>query len=175
MVQGAVSEELREGIQLLHAASYRWALACCGRDRDEAEEVLQAAYVQILEGKARFEGRSTLKTWLFAVIYRTASSSRRKLFARLRLHSNLKREPARFDAHMPPPEILEQSERHAALRRALGTLSARQRETLELVFYQNFTIAEAASALGISVGSARVHYERGKANIFEALRAGGYL
>jgi RNA polymerase sigma-70 factor (ECF subfamily) len=48
---------------------------------------------------------------------------------------------------------------------ALNTLSPRQREVLHLVFYQDLTIAAAADVLGVSVGAARVHYERGKAQL----------
>jgi DNA-directed RNA polymerase specialized sigma24 family protein len=43
---------------------------------------LQIAYLKILEGKARFDGRSSLKTWLFAIIRRTALEQRRRGFFR---------------------------------------------------------------------------------------------
>ena len=52
---------------------------------------------------------------------------------------------------------------------AMGKLSARQRDVLHLVFYQDLTIAAAAEVLGISVGSARVHYDRGKKQLRELL------
>ena len=59
------------------------------------------------------------------------------------------------------------SESVQELQRALSSLSRRQHEILHLVFYQDLTIDAAAQVLGISVGTARQHYERGK----EKLRA----
>src|ERR671926_1848785 len=74
--------ELERELERLHAASFGWALGCCGRDRDEAEEVLQTVYVKVLDGGATFDGRSSLKTWLFAVIRRTALAHRRTRWIR---------------------------------------------------------------------------------------------
>jgi RNA polymerase sigma-70 factor (ECF subfamily) len=61
------------------------------------------------------------------------------------------------------------SERARALASALGKLSGRQREVLHLVFSQDLTIEQAAGVLGIATGSARQHYERGKARLRELL------
>ncbi len=66
--------DLKAELEQLHSASFGWALNCCRRDADEAEEVLQTVYLKILEGKARFRGESSLKTWLFAVIRKTAAA-----------------------------------------------------------------------------------------------------
>ena len=151
--------ELERELERLHAASFGWALGCCRRNHDEAEEVLQTVYLKVLDGKARFDGRSSLKTWLFAVIRRTAMAQRRTRWIRsLAL------------LRMPPPDpvVQEHSDDTRRLVAALRRLARRQREVLELVFYHDMTIEEAGAALQISVGSARVHYARGKKRL-EAL------
>src|SRR5213082_1937363 len=81
--------ELKAELESLHSASFGWAMSCCRRDKSEAEEVLQTVYVKILEGKARYRGESSLKTWLFAVIRKTAATEyRRRLLRSLRLTSD---------------------------------------------------------------------------------------
>src|SRR5712691_6455943 len=77
---------LRNALEAHHVESYGWALSCCRRRRDEAENVLQLVYVKVLSGKAVFDGRSSFKTWLFAVIRNTAAHEHRmELLRRLRL------------------------------------------------------------------------------------------
>src|ERR1700737_1177331 len=70
--------EPKRQLEAAHADCFGWAMACCGRDRDDAEEVLQTVYLTVLDGRARYDGRSTFRTWLFGVIRRTAASERRK-------------------------------------------------------------------------------------------------
>ena len=159
--------ELERCIEDYHPASFGWALACCGRNREEAEDVLQAAYLKIFDGSARFDGRSTFKTWLFAVIRRTALQRHRWRRVRERIDRLL-----RLEDSSKPAEYTAETER---LLRAMKLISKRQREVLELVFYHDMTIEEAARTLGISVGTARTHYERGKARLRKKLFEEGQI
>ena len=146
--------ELERALREHHAAAHGWALACCRYDPDKAQDVLQETYLRILDGRARFGGASSFRTWLFGVIRNVARGARRRAL----LHAAL---TLRFLA----PEAAQRDEGgdEATLRTALLALSERQREVLVLVFYNDLTIQEAAQSLGISLGSARQHYERGKA------------
>ncbi len=156
--------ELRRQLERVHADCFGWAMACCGRDRDDAEEVLQTVYLTVLDGRARYDGRSTFRTWLFGVIRRTAASERRKAWLRGLL---LKREAdgLKPDAPAPPDAEVERDSRGESLRRALAHLAPRQHEVLQLVFYHYLTVDEAAAVMGITIGSARTHYARGKARL----------
>ena len=153
----------------MHAEAFGWALACCHRDRFLAEEVLHVAYLKVLDGSARFDQRSSFKTFLFGVIGNTAREQRRASWLSARRLAQW------FSARSAPapaadPEAISlRSERASALSAALIRLSGRQREVLHLVFYQDLTIEDAARVLGITTGSARQHYERGKARLRELL------
>jgi RNA polymerase sigma factor (sigma-70 family) len=153
--------QIRAQLKELHLSAYGWALHCCGRDRGAAEDVLQSVYLKVLEGRAEFDGRSSLKTWIFAVIRNTAAEERRRRWLwslRFRFLGDSEDHASEESAD----GSVRESEHRAIFRRTLARLPRRQQEVLHLVFYQDFTIEEAALAMGISPGSARTHYERGK-------------
>jgi RNA polymerase sigma-70 factor (ECF subfamily) len=54
-------ENIKSQLEALHSESQMWAMGCCGWDQQEALEVIQTTYLKIMEGKARFEGRSSLR------------------------------------------------------------------------------------------------------------------
>jgi len=163
------SDELKAVLEQHHASSFGWAMACCRRDAAEAEEVLQIVYLKVLEGKARFNGTAAFKTWLFAVIRKTASDQRRKhvLRAMTMMRATELRTDADRAAH--PDESAYRSELQSMFRSALRRLPRRQREALELVFYHELSIQEVAAVMGVSLGSARTHYERGKKRLRQLL------
>jgi RNA polymerase sigma-70 factor (ECF subfamily) len=165
--------ELRAELERLHAASYGWALACCARDPQEAEDVLQTVYWKILAGKARYDGRAEVKTWLFAVIRLTARDAQRKRALRRLLLLEYERDAARGPESESGDVAIERSEMEALFQRALAALPRRQQQVLELVFYHSLTIEQASQIMGVSLGSARTHYERGKQRLREWLNEAG--
>ena len=153
-----------------HAESYGWALCCCSRDAARAEEVLQRVYLSVLEEKARYGGRASFKTWLFAVIRRTAADERRRDWLRqLRLLRHAHGAGA-VGTGEPADQLLGRTELQAMFVRALAALPLRQGQVLHLVFYQDFSLSEAAEAMGVSLGSARKHYARAKETLRRRLK-----
>jgi len=166
--------ELRVQLERVHADCFGWAMSCCGRDRDDAEEVLQTVYLSVLDGRARYDARSSFRTWIFGVIRRTAASERRRAWLRGVLLTREARsvEP---EAVPPPDQEFEREAGRDGLRHALTQLSGRQREVLQLVFYHDLTVEEASGVMRVSVGSARTHYARGKAKLAVILGDGKEL
>jgi RNA polymerase sigma-70 factor (ECF subfamily) len=163
--------DLEAELQRVHSQGFAWAVRCCGGNRTDAEDVLHLAYVKVLEGRARFDGRSAFRTWLFGVIRLTAREQARGWWAQAERLGRWWRE--RSEEAADPIDPMPSDETGARLKAALKALSRRQSEVLHLVFYQDLTIQEAATVLGMPVGTARTHYERGKARLRVALRSAG--
>jgi RNA polymerase sigma-70 factor (ECF subfamily) len=155
---------LRDEVEALHAASFGWAMSLCGRDRALADDVLQVAYEVVLAGRARWDVRSSFRTWLFGVIRMTALRERRRRWLGAITGLGAAPEPRARDS-LAPEAVAALSESARRVRDALGVLPARQRQVVHLVFYEGLTIAQAAQVMGVSLGSARQHYERGKARL----------
>jgi RNA polymerase sigma factor (sigma-70 family) len=158
-----MAQDLTAEIAAIHADCWGWALACCGRNRERAHDALQRAYLRILEGKARYRGTSSFRTFVFGVIRMTAHEERRHE----RTVQPVATSPFEqlVDGAPLPDAATLAAERRARLLRALAQLSERQREVIELVFYHDLTIEEAAAVMRVRVGSARTHYARGKARL----------
>lgn len=155
---GPLRSDLEASLAALHEASFGWARSCCGGDADEGADVLQTCYAKLIVGQAVFSGRSSFRTWLFGVIRLTALEVRRKRARDLSM-------PEWTEPPVAAPPVdanLIEAEESAALRRALDQLPDRQREVVHLVFYQGLSVAEAADVMELSIGSARVHYDRAK-------------
>jgi len=158
-------------LEQTHLDAFGWALHCCGGRREEASDLLHSVYVRVLQQKASFDGRSSFKTWLFAVIRKSAWKRKLTGWRMVQRFTELITDVPHSGAG--PDSAVLRSEIRSRIERLLGTLSARQQQVLRLVFYHGLTIEESARVLGIGLGSARTHYERGKHRLSEALEREG--
>ena len=75
----------RSALEAIHDQVFGWALSRCDFDRTVAEDLVQQAYVELLTGKAKFEERSSLKTFVFSVVQNLAKGRYRRIASRIRL------------------------------------------------------------------------------------------
>lgn len=155
----------RQALTALHEGAFGWALSLTAYDPQAAEDVMQQAYLALVEGKARFDGEASLKTWLYAVIRNSARRyARSRRLDRQRI--------AQLSVSVLPDLTHEESPDPPSntLRQAVFGLPERQRQVLELVIDSEFTVEEAAHVMGVSVGSARTHYHRAKQTLRRQLK-----
>ena len=156
-------ESETEALEALHDDAWRWALKLCRGDREHAQDVLQTAYLTVLEKSANRLGGSSFKTWVFGVIRMTAKSHNRRLALQWRRMTGV------HDLAMPCDQAAEPLSQ--SVLNAFAALPGRQGEIAELVFLQDLTLDEAAEVMGVSSGSARTHYARAKKRLKAAMTA----
>jgi RNA polymerase sigma-70 factor (ECF subfamily) len=139
-------------------ALYR-TLCFVTRNRHEAEELTQDAFVRVLERWERVSGLEDPRAYL----YRTAMNTFRSRYRRALLAAKRS-----FGAIPPDDEIAAVDERDVAVR-ALATLSPRQRAAVVLIDVLGFPSREAGRMLGIRPSTVRMHASRAHAALKEAM------
>jgi RNA polymerase sigma-70 factor, ECF subfamily len=162
--------------------------------RAVAEEVLQDTWLGVLQGLDRFEGRSSLKTWVFQILLNTARTrgqrERRTLpFSALRRRAEEGRDepsvdPDRFQGRrdenpgawasppaewLEPEKALETAEVRMKMLEAIKALPPRQRDVLTLRDIQGWDAEETCNALGLTESNQRVLLHRARSKVRQAL------
>jgi len=165
------------------------------RDRQVAEEVVQETWLAVLDGIDRFEGRSSLKTWLFTILTnraKTRATRERRTVpvsalvaseaggsepavdperfvnaAAQRFASSWSAPPAPWST-VPEDRLLSQ-ETLTRVADAIEGLPETQREVIRLRDVEGWSAAEVADALEISDGNQRVLLHRARSKVRGAL------
>lgn len=159
------------------------------RSRSTAEEVVQDTWLALIEGLDAFEGRSSLKNWLFAILVNKARR-RGAREGRVVLVADFEREagdaepvvdPARFDAagawsalpsawdDMTPERIVAGRQLLFHVQEAIDRLPPVQRSVLVMREVEHLDAAEVSSLLGVSDGNQRVLLHRARARVRDHL------
>ena len=176
-----------------HSALLRVALWHV-RDRQAAEEVVQETWLAVIQGLDRFEGRSTLKTWLFRILTNRAKTrgereARSVPFSALVAADVASDDPAvdpdRFqgpDGRFPggwaspparwetlPHERLVSQETMQRVAQAIEQLPPAQRAVIRLRDVDGWDSDEVCELLGVSHGNQRVLLHRARSKVRAAL------
>jgi len=134
-------------------------------DHDLAAEFTQEAFVRAYANLAQFAGASSFYTW----IWRLARNRALDLLARKRPR-NVDLEPlGAVASDAAPGTALADAELHAAVRAALATLPADQREVLLLREYEGLDYSEIATVLAVPEGTVKSRINRARAALRERL------
>ena len=163
------------------------------RDRAVAEEVVQETWLGVIRGIERFEGRSSLKTWIFRILANTAKTRgerERRTVPFSSLNGTGPTEPAvdpeRFlDADHPiwpghwasapaswdgiPEDRLLAGETLDCIRDAIEELPTTQAQVIGLRDVEGWSAEEVCALLGVSGGNQRVLLHRARSRVRRAL------
>jgi RNA polymerase sigma-70 factor, ECF subfamily len=145
--------------------------------RAVAEEVVQDTWLAMLRGLQAFEGRSSLKTWLFTILVNRARTTGTREQRTIPVPDPEPAvDPARFDASGgwsdPPGHWIEAAEGRVEagklagrIRIMIDELPARQREVVILRDVEQMTSEDVCAVLAISEGNQRVLLHRGRSRL----------
>jgi RNA polymerase sigma-70 factor (ECF subfamily) len=161
-----------------------------------ADEVVQETWLAVIRGLDAFEGRSSLKTWIFRILVNQAQA-RGAREHRITPFSSLAGadedgdrdggptvDPERFVGpgeafagywSVPPVPLPEDcvmgAETRAVVARAIGELPARQQQVIRLHDVEGWAAGDLCALLGISAGNQRVLLHRARAHVRAAVDA----
>jgi RNA polymerase sigma-70 factor, ECF subfamily len=174
-------------VERYHGSLVRIAMIYVG-NRAAAEDVAQETWLAVLEGIERFEGRSSLKTWVFRILTNRAKTRGQRDRRQVPMSPigtdddpevPLDRflpadDPKRPWAWATPPrawpeERLLRRETVEHLGAAIAQLSPNQQAVIVLRDVEGFSAAEVAAALEISAANERVLLHRARSHVRSAL------
>ncbi len=147
---------------------YAYALRLT-RNSDLAGEVLQDTLLSTWQGARAFRGDSRVITWLLGIVHHRAMNAMR----RRNLTVDLETAEATHAQSGQPDAELQALDRQAILARALARLSVEHRSVIELVFYQELSLAEVAEVCGCPIGTVKSRLNYAKAHLRRALEGVG--
>jgi len=193
LVEGlrAGDEAAFAALMRMHGASMLRVAQMYVSTRAVAEEVVQEAWLGVLKGIDRFEGRSSLKTWLFRILVNTAKTrgvreARSLPFSALADDAGEGAVPVdrflgageRFPGHWAvppaswagiPEERLLSAETMDVVRRTIDSLPPAQKTVLTLRDVEGFSAEEVCNALDLTETNGRVLLHRARAKVRAAL------
>jgi RNA polymerase sigma-70 factor (ECF subfamily) len=153
-----------------HARIYRFVLRLLGSEA-LAEDVTSEVFLDVWRQAHRFEARSAVTTWLLAI-------ARHKALAELRRRPEPPSDAGSMDASDPadnPEATFAIKHRGEILRNCLTRLSPRHREIIDLVYYHEKSVQEAAAILGVPGNTVKTRMFHARKKLSELLEALGVV
>jgi RNA polymerase sigma-70 factor (ECF subfamily) len=130
----------------------------------DADDIAQETFLAAWEGIGRYQGGSSVRSWLCAIAWRKAKTAQRSWFRSRARETDYETERVREGGGGEAP-----AEDRLAVKAALLTLPIDQRAAVALCLAEGFSHSEAAEALGAPLGTVKSHVTRGRARLLEVL------
>ena len=152
-----------------HVRVYRFVLRMV-RNEATAEDLISEVFLDVWRQAGKFEGRSTVSTWMLSIARFKALSALRR-----RNEEELDDETADAieDLADDPEVALAKKDKGAVLRQCLDRLSTEHREIIDLVYYHEKSVEEAAGIVGIPEATVKTRMFYARKKLGELLKEQG--
>ena len=136
-------------------------------NNEDAEDAVQDAFVSACRHFGKFEGRSALTTWLTRIVMNAALMFRRKRKNTRCFFHEMDAAMSPFaetipDAHLNPELAYSRAESHEILKAHLQRLNPLIREAVVVTYYDELSVTEASSSVGVPLGTYKARLFRGR-------------
>jgi RNA polymerase sigma factor (sigma-70 family) len=128
----------------------------------DADDIAQEAFVTAWRKLARFEGRSSFRSWVSGIGFRIARDARRA-------HGRSAARDTQWTAEQHEGEASAPLEDRIALANAMAALPEDQRAAVAMCLGEGFSHSEAAEILNLPLGTVKSHVTRGRERLLSAL------
>jgi len=142
------------------------------KDREEAEEAVQDAFLRAFNALSRFEWKSSFSTWFYRIVYNVCSTSLSRRGADLTVSLQDEGENPATDLQDsdPTPEMdLESADIARIIREEIDHLPASYSSVVTLFFLQEMSYAEIVEITGMPLGTVKVRLFRARAMLKKAI------
>lgn len=141
---------------------------------DEALDLTQTVFLKVHQGLATFRGDASLATWIYRIASNTAHDQRLSAGSKQREAEELGADPDELDALADPAAVATdhdyiRREMSACVRGVVEALPVTYREVLLLSEFEEFSNAEIAAILGLSLDTVKIRLHRGRLRLRQAL------
>jgi RNA polymerase sigma-70 factor (ECF subfamily) len=135
----------------LHIAKLqRHAARILGSTDPDVEDVVQQAFLAALDGASRFDGRSSVQTWLFGIVTRRALDAARARYRRQRFSRLLESVGLPSGTHQAPDRAYQAA---SEVEQTLAVLSPLQRVVFVLHDIEGYTFAEISGLTDVGIST----------------------
>jgi RNA polymerase sigma-70 factor (ECF subfamily) len=152
-----------------HVRVFRFVLRMV-RSEALAEDLISDVFMDVWQQAGRFEGRSSVSTWLIGIARFKALSALRKP-----VHRSLDEEVAEavIDNADDPEVIQQKHDKSDILRRCIGQLSREHREIIDLVYYHEMSVEEVAAVVAIPENTVKTRLFYARKRLAEIAKTNG--
>jgi RNA polymerase sigma-70 factor (ECF subfamily) len=149
---------------------HRWVLAYAA-NRDEADDMVQEAFVLALRGLRQYRGGGVFHVWLYQVARRAAWRTRKKARHRAALAAGPRAAPDRLVYETDPGGRVDRERLSALVRDFWQELPERQRAVIDLVDLQGYNQHDVAEMLKLNPSTLRANLFKGRRTLRSRLLA----